>query len=66
VTRIIADAGKEPGRWIDLVSHVDTLPAADRDQLLDAFEGLDPDSLGDRGRRDMRRALVDLGAQRRP
>jgi hypothetical protein len=65
MTRIIADAGKEPPRWLDLVSHVDTLPVADRDRLLDAFEGLDPDSLGDPGRRDMWRALVDLGAQHR-
>lgn len=65
VTRVIKDAEKEPGRWLDLVSHVDTLPAADRDRLLAAFEAVDPDSLGDPGRREMWRALVDLGAQHR-
>jgi len=65
VTWIIADAAKGPGRWLDLVAHVDTLPPADRDRLLAAFEALDPDSLGDPGRRDMWRALVDLGAQHR-
>jgi len=65
VARIIEDADKGPGRWLDLVAHVDTLPAADRDRLLAAFETLDPDSLGDPGRRDMWRALVDLGAQHR-
>ena len=65
LSRIIADAEKQPGRWRDLVAHVDTLPAADRDRLLDAFQALDPDSLGNPGRRDMWRALVDLGAQHR-
>ena len=65
VTRIIEDVDKGPGLWLDLVAHVDTLPAADRDRLLAAFESLDPDSLGDPGRRDMWRALVDLGAQHR-
>jgi hypothetical protein len=65
VTRIIADAGKDPGRWVDLVSHVDSLPASDRDRLLAAFEVLDPDSLGDQGRQEMWRALGDLGATHR-
>ena len=65
MTRVIDDVGKGPGRWLDLVAHVDTLPAADRDRLLADFGALDPDSLGDRGRRDMWRALVDLGAQHR-
>ena len=52
VTRIIEDAGKDPGRWLDLVSHIDVLPAEDRDRLLAAFEALDPDSLGDPGRQE--------------
>lgn len=30
VTRIIEDAETETGRWLDLVAHVDTLPADDR------------------------------------
>jgi hypothetical protein len=62
VTRIITDAGKDPGRWLDLVSHIDALPADDRDRLLAAFEALDPGSLGDPGRQEVWRALVDLGA----
>jgi hypothetical protein len=65
VTRIFEDADKVSGRWPDLVTHVDILPAADRDRLLAAFEGLDPDSLGDLGRRDLWRALTGLGAQHR-
>jgi hypothetical protein len=65
LSRIIADAEKQPGRWLELVGHVDTLPAADRDRLLDAFQVFDPDSLGNPGRREMWRALVDLGAQHR-
>jgi hypothetical protein len=62
VTRIIKDAGKDSGRWLDLVSHIDSLPADDRDRLLAAFEALDPDSLGDPGRQDVWRALVSLAA----
>jgi hypothetical protein len=65
VTRVIADVGKDPGHWHDLVSHVDSLPADDRDRLLAAFETLDPDSLGDPGRQDVWRALVDLAATHR-
>jgi hypothetical protein len=65
VTRIIEDAGKDPGRWLDLISHLDTLPAADRDRLLAALEVLDPDSLGEPARQKMWRALVDLGATHR-
>ena len=65
VTRIIEAAGKDPGRWLDLVSHVDTLPADDRDRLLAAFETLEPDSLGEPGRQEVWRALVDLGTTHR-
>ena len=49
VTWIIEDADKDPGRWLDLVSHIEVLPSEDRDRLLAAFEALDPDSLGDPG-----------------
>jgi hypothetical protein len=65
VTRIIEDAGKDPGRWLDLVSHIDALPADDRDRLLAALEALDSDSLEDPGRQQVWRALVDLGATHR-
>jgi hypothetical protein len=65
VTRIIADAEKDPTRWLDLVSHIESLPPADRDRLVAAFEVLDPDSLGNQGRQEMWRALVDLGATHR-
>jgi hypothetical protein len=65
VTRIIEDADKDSGRWLALVSHIDSLPADDRDQLLAAFEALDPDSLGDPERQNVWRALVDLGATHR-
>jgi hypothetical protein len=65
VSRIIEDAGKDPGRWLDLVSHIDALPADDRDRLLAAFEALDPDSLGNPGQQDVWRALVDLAATHR-
>jgi hypothetical protein len=65
VTRVIADANKDSGRWLDLVSHIDTLPPADRDRLLAAFEALDPDSLGHPGRLEVWRALIDLGATHR-
>jgi hypothetical protein len=65
VMRAIEDAGKDPGRWRDLVAHIDSLPVADRDRLLTAFEGLDPNTLGDEGRVEVWRALVDLAAQHR-
>jgi hypothetical protein len=65
VTWVIEDAGKDPGRWHDLVSHIEVLPSEDRDRLLAAFEALDPDSLGDPGRHEVWRALVDLGATHR-
>ena len=65
LTRAIEDAGKDPGRWRDLVGHIDSLPVADRDRLLAAFEALDPDSLGDEGRVEVWRALVDLAGQHR-
>jgi hypothetical protein len=60
VTRIIEDVDKDPGRWLDLVSHIDSLPADDRDRLLTAFEALDPDSLGDPRRQDAWRAPVHI------
>ena len=60
LTRAIEDAGKDPGRWTDLVSHIASLPVADRDRLLAAFEALDPDTLGDEGRVEVWRALADL------
>jgi hypothetical protein len=65
LTRVIEDAGKDPGYWHDLVSHIDTLPPEDRDRLLAAFEALDPDSLGNPGRQKVWRELVDLGATHR-
>jgi hypothetical protein len=65
VTRIIEDAGTDPGRWHDLVSHIDSLPPDNRDRLLAAFEELDPDSLGDSGRQQVWRALVNLGTMHR-
>ena len=65
MSRVTADAGTDPGRWHDLVSHIDTLPPADRDRLLAAFEVLDPDALGDAGRQEIWRELADLGATHR-
>jgi hypothetical protein len=65
VTRMIEDAGKDPGRWLDLVSHIDALPADDRDRLLAAFEALDPDILGDPGKQKVWHALVDFGTRHR-
>ena len=44
VARVIEDAGKDPSRWRDLVSHIDTLAPDDRDRLLAAFEMLDRDA----------------------
>lgn len=65
VTWIIEEAGTNPARWHELVSHIDTLPASDRDRLLDAFETLDADNLGERGRMDVWRALLGLSATHR-
>ena len=65
LTRAIEDAGEDPARWKDLVNHIASLPVADRDRLLAAFEALDPDNLGDEGRVEVWRALVDLAAQHR-
>ena len=65
LTRAIEDAAKDPDRWHDLVDHIDSLPAADRDRLLGAFEALDPDSFGDEGKVEVWRALVALAAQHR-
>jgi hypothetical protein len=65
LARAIEDAGKDPARWKDLVNHIASLPIADRDRLLAAFEALAPDNLGDEGRVEVWRALVDLAAQHR-
>jgi hypothetical protein len=65
LTRAIEDAGKDSERWRDLVGHIDSLPVADRDRLLAAFEGLDAATLGDEGRVEVWRTLVDLAAQHR-
>jgi hypothetical protein len=65
VTWVIEDADRNPARWHDLVSHIDTLPPDDRDRLVSAFGALDPDSLGDPGRQEVWRALVDLGGTHR-
>jgi hypothetical protein len=65
LTRAIEDVGTDPGRWVDLVSHIPSLPAADRDRLLAAFEAIDPDSLGQEGRSHLWRALTSLTAQHR-
>lgn len=65
LARAIEDAGKDPGRWHDLAGHIDSLPAADRDRLLAAFEALDPATLGDEGRTEVWRALADLAGQHR-
>lgn len=65
LTRAIEDAGKDAGRWHDFVGHIDSLPVADRDRLLAAFEALDPGVFGDQGRVEVWRALVDLAAQHR-
>jgi hypothetical protein len=65
MTRVIEDAGRDPDRWHDLVSHIETLPPEDRDRLLAAFEALDTDSLGDTRRQEVWRALVDLGEKHR-
>ena len=65
LTRAIEDAGKDPGRWHDLAGHIDSLPAADQDRLLAAFEALDPGTLSDGGRVEVWRALADLAGQHR-
>ena len=65
LSRAIEDAGKDPGRWHDLTGHIDSLPAADRDRLLTAFETLDPDLLGDQGQIEVWRALAELAGQHR-
>ena len=65
LTRAVEDAGKDPGRWHDLADHIDSLPVADRDRLLAAFEAFDPATLGDEGRVEVWRALADLAGQHR-
>jgi hypothetical protein len=65
LTRAIEDAGKDSGRWCDLIGHIGSLPVADRDRLLGELKALDPDSLGEEGRVEVWRALVDLAGQHR-
>lgn len=65
LTRAIEDAGTDPGRWADLVTHIASLPVTDRDRLLAAFETADPDDLGQQGRSRVWRALTSLAAQHR-
>jgi len=65
VTWILEDAGNDPSRWHDLVSHIDTLRPDDRNRFLAAFESLGPAALGDPGRQSIWRELLDLAARHR-
>jgi hypothetical protein len=65
VTWVIEDADGDADRWCEVASHIDTLPARDRDRLVGAFETLNVDSLGEHGRNKVWRALLDLSATHR-
>ena len=65
VTFLLQDAGTDAERWTDLIGHIDSVPISDRDRVLAALEALDSNSLGDRGKASVWRALVDLSGRHR-
>jgi hypothetical protein len=65
IARLLDDAGKDASRWTNLVAHIDVPPFGDHDQVLDALERLDPDTLDEPGRKDLWQALVGHGKDHR-
>jgi DNA-binding transcriptional MerR regulator len=63
--RAIKDAGRDPVRWSELVTHVADLPTSDRAQLITALGGLSPADMKEQARTTLWRALVSLIAQHR-
>jgi tetratricopeptide (TPR) repeat protein len=63
VNRLVEDAKTNGARWTDLVNRVDTLAPSDRDRILAALEMLAPDSIEDRGKNSVWRALVKLATR---
>jgi excisionase family DNA binding protein len=60
LARALADAGTDPMRWADLISHVADLPNDQRDKLLAGLEDLSSQSTADEARLQLWATLVKL------
>ena len=60
VTRMLADVEARPERWVDFVEHMYSLPAGERDRILQTLEGLNETEFDPAQRIAVWRALVAL------
>ena len=66
VSLAIEAAGDEPERWKTLIERLSTVPPPQREELIDALQGLaTPDQLDERGQLDVWEALRDLVGRHR-